>query len=89
METHVTQDNPAFNSRLMRALRREPVKCTPIWLTRQEGGYLHEHRATRGQGGRVLPMATTPEPDVAVHREELHGYTGGVAARVSELLHRR
>ena len=49
------------NDRFLRALRREPVDCTPVWLMRQAGRYLPEYRATRKEAGSFLGMAKNPE----------------------------
>ncbi len=46
---------------LVRALRREPVPRTPVWLMRQAGRYLPEYGVVRKRAGGFLGMAHDPE----------------------------
>ncbi len=44
---------------MMKALRREPVDCTPIWLMRQAGRYMGEYREVRATTG-FLELCRNP-----------------------------
>jgi uroporphyrinogen decarboxylase len=48
------------DSPFMRALRREPVPYTPVWLMRQAGRYMREYREVRARTG-FLELCKTPE----------------------------
>src|SRR5512142_2328614 len=54
-----------MRDRFLRACRREPVDCTPIWLMRQAGRYLPEYREIRKRHS-MLEAVKTPELAVEI-----------------------
>ncbi|MBP6261667.1 MAG: uroporphyrinogen decarboxylase [Nitrospira sp.] len=49
-----------MNDRFLKACRREPVDCTPVWFMRQAGRYMVEYRRLREKHS-ILDLCKTPE----------------------------
>ena len=74
------------NDRLLRALAREPVDRTPVWIMRQAGRYLPEYRATRAKAGSFLGLATSPELACEVTLQPLARFPLDAAILFSDIL---
>jgi len=74
------------NDTLLRALLRQPVEYTPIWLMRQAGRYLPEYRDTRKRAGSFLQLCQSADLACEVTLQPLERYNLDAAILFSDIL---
>ena len=74
------------NDRFLKALLREPVDMTPVWMMRQAGRYLPEYRATREKAGSFMDLCMNAELACEVTLQPLERYELDAAILFSDIL---
>lgn len=74
------------NDRFLRALLKQPVDTTPIWIMRQAGRYLPEYRATRATAGSFMDLCRNAEFASEVTLQPLERFPLDAAILFSDIL---
>lgn len=74
------------NDRYLKALLRQPVDMTPVWMMRQAGRYLPEYKATRAQAGDFMSLCRNAELACEVTLQPLRRYHLDAAILFSDIL---
>ena len=74
------------NDRFLRALLKQPVDVTPVWMMRQAGRYLPEYRASRARAGGFMDLCMNAEMACEVTLQPLERYPLDAAILFSDIL---
>ncbi|EIC14272.1 uroporphyrinogen decarboxylase [Kingella kingae] len=77
---------PLHNDTFLRALLRQPIDYTPIWMMRQAGRYLPEYRATRAQAGGFMDLCKNTDFATEVTIQPLERFDLDAAILFSDIL---
>lgn len=74
------------NDTFLRALLKQPVDYTPLWMMRQAGRYLPEYRKVREEAGSFMAVCTNPELACEVTLQPLRRFDFDAAILFSDIL---
>ncbi|MBP6563574.1 MAG: uroporphyrinogen decarboxylase [Neisseriaceae bacterium] len=74
------------NDTFLRALLKEPVEYTPIWMMRQAGRYLPEYKASRAEAGSFLDLCKNTDLATEVTIQPLERFPLDAAILFSDIL---
>jgi len=74
------------NDLFLRALFKQPVERTPVWMMRQAGRYLPEYREVRAKAGNFMQLCTNPELACEVTLQPIDRFGFDAAILFSDIL---